>query len=199
MSTTPRPDSRTALLEAAERLLIEKGHAAVTVRSVATEAGVNHGLVRYYFSTLDNLLLESFERFSNQLFERQRGLYAEDRPFIEKWRTAMGYIEAEDRQSGYSKLWLEMQSLAWNRPDLRARLQQVTRQWRTILTDAFTEAMDDYGIDTDQFPVEGIVSLVMTFNGGLQLEAVGGITDGHDALLTMIDDHLQQLENNKTT
>ena len=199
MSTTPRPDSRTALLEAAERLLIEKGHAAITVRSVAAEAGVNHGLVRYYFSTLDNLLLESFERFSNQLFERQRSLYAEDRPFIEKWRTAMGYIEAEDRQSGYSKLWLEMQSIAWNRPDLRARLQQITRQWRTILTNAFAEAMDDYGIDTDQFPVEGIVSLVMTFNGGLQLEAVGGITDGHDVLLTMIGDHLQQLEDDKPT
>jgi AcrR family transcriptional regulator len=199
MSTTPRPDSRTALLEAAERLLIEKGHAAITVRSVAAEAGVNHGLVRYYFSTLDNLLLESFERFSNQLLERQRGLYAEDRPFIDKWRTAMGYIETEDRQSGYSKLWLEMQSIAWNRPDLRARLQQITRQWRTTLTNAFTEAMDDYGIDTDQFPVEGIVSLVMTFNSGLQLEAVGGITDGHDALLAMIDNHLQQLENNKPT
>ena len=199
MSTTPRPDSRTALLEAAARLLIEKGHAAITVRSVAAEAGVNHGLVRYYFSTLDNLLLESFERFSNQLLERQRGLYAEDRPFIDKWRTAMGYIETDDRQSGYSKLWLEMQSIAWNRPDLRARLQQITRQWRTILTNAFTEAMDDYGIDTDQFPVEGIVSLVMTFNSGLQLEAVGGITDGHDALLAMIDNHLQQLENNKPT
>jgi hypothetical protein len=37
----------------------------------------------------------------------------------------------------------------------------------------------------------------MTFNLGLQLEAIGGTTDGHDALLTMIDNHLQHLENNK--
>ena len=197
MSDTRLRDSRTALLEAAERLLIDQGHAAITVRSVATEAGVNHGLVRYYFQTLDNLLVESFDRFSNELFERQRILYAEDRPFIEKWRSAMGYIEIEDRKSGYSKLWLEMQAMAWNRPDLQTRLQHINRGWRAILTDAFTEAMDDYGIDTDQFPVDAVVSLVMTFNLGLQLEAVGGITDGHDTLLTMIDNHLQHLENNK--
>jgi AcrR family transcriptional regulator len=196
--TRPR-DSRKALLDAAERLLIDRGHAAITVRSVATEAGVNHGLVRYYFTTLDNLLLESFDRFSNELFERQRILYAEDRPFIEKWRSAMGYIEIEDRKSGYSKLWLEMQAMAWNRPDLQTRLQHISREWRAILTDAFTDAMDDYGIDTGQFPVDGLVSLVMTFNLGLQLEAVGGITDGHDALLTMIDNHLQHLEDNKVS
>ena len=197
MSITPRPDSRTALLDAAERLLIDKGYTAITVRSVAAEAGVNHGLVRYYFSTLDNLLLESCERVSSELFERQRVLYAEDRPFIEKWRSAMGYIEIEDRKSGYSKLWLEMQAMAWNRPDLQAQLQHINRQWRTILTDAFTEAMDDYGIDANQFPIDAVVSFVMTFNLGLQLEAVGGITDGHDALLTLIDNHLQRLEQTK--
>ena len=67
MSTAPDTDSRTALLGAAERLLIEQGHAALTVRVVATEAGVNHGLVRYYFTNLNNLLLEAFDRYTNQL------------------------------------------------------------------------------------------------------------------------------------
>lgn len=196
--TRPR-DSRKALLDAAEQQLIDQGHAAITVRSVATQAGVNHGLVRYHFQTLDNLLLETFDRFSHELFERQRILYAEDRPFIEKWRSAMGYIEIEDRKSGYSKLWLEMQAMAWNRPELQTRLQDINRQWRIILTDAFTEAMDDYGIDTNQFPVEAVVSLVFTFNLGLQIEAIGGTTDGHAALLAMIDGWLQSLEADRPT
>ncbi|MGI9667678.1 MAG: TetR/AcrR family transcriptional regulator [Acidimicrobiia bacterium] len=194
--TRPR-DSRTALLDAAERQLITQGHAAITVRSVAAEAGVNHGLVRYHFETLDNLLVESFDRFSNELFERQRALYAQDLPFVEKWRVAMGYIESDDRESGYSKLWLEMQAMAWNRPDLQTRLQETNRQWRIILTDAFTRAMDDYGVDTDQFPIDAVVSLVMTFNLGLQLEAVGGMTDGHRELLDMIDRMLVRLEDGK--
>jgi AcrR family transcriptional regulator len=197
MSTAPDIDSRTALLDAAERLLIERGHAALTVRVVAAEADVNHGLVRYYFTNLDNLLLEAFDRFTNQLFERQRALYAQDIPFIEKWRTAMSYLEIEDRDTGYGKLWLEMQSLAWNKPELKARLQEVNRGWRDILTKAFTSAMDDYCIDTEQFPVDAVVSLVMTFNLGLQLEAIGGTREGHDALLAMIDQQLQQAEHTK--
>jgi AcrR family transcriptional regulator len=197
MSTAPDIDSRTALLDAAERLLIERGHAALTVRVVATEAAVNHGLVRYYFTNLDNLLLEAFDRFTNQLFERQRALYAQDIPFIEKWRTAMSYLAIEDRDTGYGKLWLEMQSLAWNKPELKARLQEVNRGWRDILTKAFTSAMDDYCIDTEQFPVDTVVSLVMTFNLGLQLEAIGGTREGHDALLAMIDQQLQQAEHTK--
>jgi TetR/AcrR family transcriptional regulator len=197
MSTAPDIDSRTALLDAAERLLIERGHAALSVRVVATEADVNHGLVRYYFTNLDNLLLEAFDRFTNQLFGRQRALYAQDIPFIEKWRTAMSYLEIEDRDTGYGKLWLEMQSLAWNKPELKARLQEVNRGWRDILTKAFTSAMDDYCIDTEQFPVDAVVSLVMTFNLGLQLEAIGGTREGHDALLAMIDQQLQQAEHTK--
>ena len=197
MSTAQRTDSRTALLDAAERLLIERGHAALTVRVVAKEAGVNHGLVRYYFTNLDNLLLEAFDRFTNRLFERQRALYAQDISFLEKWRTAMGYLEVEDREAGYGKLWLEMQSMAWNKPELRERLQEVNKGWRTILTEAFTNAMHDYGIDTQRFPVDAVVSLVMTFNLGLQLEAIGGTTDGHEALLAMIDQQLQLAENAK--
>jgi AcrR family transcriptional regulator len=197
MSTAPDIDSRTALLDAAERLLIERGHAALSVRVVATEADVNHGLVRYYFTNLDNLLLEAFDRFTNQLFERQRALYAQDIPFIEKWRTAMSYLEIEDRDTGYGKLWLEMQALAWNKPELKARLQEVNRGWRDILTKAFTSAMDDYCIDAEQFPVDAVVSLVMTFNLGLQLEAIGGTREGHDALLAMIDQQLQQAEHTK--
>jgi AcrR family transcriptional regulator len=197
LSAASGTDSRTALLDAAERLLIERGHAALTVRVVATEAGVNHGLVRYYFRNLDNLLLEAFDRFTNRLFERQRALYARDIPFIEKWRTAMGYLEIEDRDAGYGKLWLEMQSMAWNKPELKARLQEVNRGWRTILTEAFTNAMHDYGIDTEQFPVDAVVSLVMTFNLGLQLEAIGGTTHGHEALLAMIDQQLQLVEGSR--
>jgi hypothetical protein len=59
-----------------------------------------------------------------------------------------------------------------------------------------SQAIDGYGIDTDQFPVDAVVSLVFTFNLGLEVEAVGGTTDGHEALLAMIDGILVGLESN---
>lgn len=190
MHPVTKLDSRTALLDAAEVLLINRGHAAITVRVVAAEAGVNHGLVRYYFGSLDGLLLAALERVTERLFERQRTMYAGDEPFIDKWRRAMRYLTEDDHTSGYGKLWMELQALSWNRPALRKPLVAVNEGWRRILTETFGEAMDRYGVDTDRYPVGAMVSLVMTFNLGIQLEQIGGADSGHAALLEMIDNQL---------
>jgi hypothetical protein len=50
--------------------------------------------------------------------------------------------------------------------------------------------MQGYGLDTREFPVDAIVSLVMTFNEGIILERAQGITAGHRELLNWIDEWL---------
>ena len=80
--------------------------------------GVNHGLVHYYFGSVENLLVRTLERFTARMITRQREMYAADMPFLEKWRTAMRYLMSED--FAYEKVWLELQALAWNHPDLRS-------------------------------------------------------------------------------
>ena len=87
--TTARSAAEEALLDAAERLLVDVGHAGITTRRLAEEAAVNHGLVHYYFGSVENLLVRALERFTERMIERQRELYASDQPFVEKWRTAM--------------------------------------------------------------------------------------------------------------
>ena len=126
--TAVRPGYETeqALLDAAERLLVEVGAAGITTRRVAEEAGANHGLVHYYFGSVEQLLVRVLERFTERLIERQRELYAADVPFVEKWRTAMRYLVSED--ATYEKIWLELQALAWNSPELRERLARVQRR-----------------------------------------------------------------------
>ena len=78
-------------MDAAERLLVGVGSAGLTTRSVAAEAGLNHGLVHYYFGSMEELLMQVLERFTERLIDRQREMYGADVPFIEKWRAAMGY------------------------------------------------------------------------------------------------------------
>jgi AcrR family transcriptional regulator len=188
-----RPDPRQALLDAAERLLVEVGHAGITTRRLATEAGVNHGLVHYYFGSMENLFLATLERFTERVIERQRAMYQADMPFIQKWRTAMRYLD-EDLASGYQKVWLELQALAWNRSELRGSVARVNAAWRSVLTEAFTDAMRGYGVHGGDFGVDAIVSLVMTFNEGIILERHCGIFDGQRELLGAIDRWLERLE-----
>jgi AcrR family transcriptional regulator len=182
-STTPaRAAAEGALLDAAERLLVEVGYAKITTRRLAEEAGVNHGLVHYYFGSNENLLVRALERFTGRLIARQRELYAANIPFVEKWRTAMQYLVAEDRT--YEKVWLELQALGWNHPDLRDRLAHVNAEWREVLTEAFAQPHHQLKID---MPLEALVSLVITFNIGIIVERLGGIETGHAALLEWID------------
>src|SRR5215471_17416558 len=110
-----RRETVDALLDAAERLLVEQGYGAITSRKLAERAGVNAGLVHYYFGSMEEVMVQVLERFTARLIDRQRAMYASDRPFLEKWRTAWSFQE-DDLASGYSKIWLELQAMAWNRP-----------------------------------------------------------------------------------
>jgi hypothetical protein len=44
------------------------------------------------------------------------------------------YLVSDD--VSYQKIWLELQALAWNNPDIRARLARVNANWRAVLTEA---------------------------------------------------------------
>src|SRR5215217_7967807 len=160
-ATTRRETATTSLLDAAERLLIASGYAGLTTRRVAAEAGVNHGLVHYYFGSMEELLLQVLERFTDRLIARQTAMYEADIPFLDKWRTAMAWLE---------------------------RLERVDDIWRTLLRTHFASALEEYGID---FPLEATVSLVMAFNKGIQIEQLSGITNGHRELLGWIDAWLE--------
>ena len=180
--TAARTAAEEALLDAAERLLADVGLAGITTRRLAEEAGINHGLVHYYFGSNENLLVQALERFTSRLIARQRELYGADLPFADKWRTAMHYLVSED--VSYQKIWLELQAMAWNSPDIKARLARVNAEWRAVLTDAFEQPRRELGID---MPLEALVSLVMTFNLGIIVERLGGIETGHRELLDWIE------------
>jgi AcrR family transcriptional regulator len=201
LRAAPQPSSRAetedAFLDAAERLLIGVGYSGITTRRLAEEAGANHGLVHYYFGSMENLFVRVLERFTERLITRQREMYGRtDLSGIEKWRTAIGYLES-DLAAGYPKIWLELQALGWNRPDIAERVAQVNSEWRAVLTEAFDQMMAEYGLDRERFPLAGVVSLVMTFNEGIMVERLSGISTGHRELLEMVERWLQSLEEAK--
>lgn len=183
-----RATTEEEFLDAADRLLVEVGFAGITTRRLAEEAGANHGLVHYYFGSMENLFVRVLDRFTEQLIERQRSLYAADVPFVEKWRTAMAYL---DQDRAYQKIWLEFQALAWNRPELRDQVAHVNGEWRAVLTEALSPVREQLGVDV---PLDALVSLVMTFNEGIILERLSGIETGQADLLAWIDGLLEERE-----
>jgi hypothetical protein len=111
-------------------------------------------------------------------------MYAADVPFIEKWRTAIRYL-GED--APYQKIWMELQALAWNKPEMRDQVARVNDKWRAVLTEAFTEPRERYDI---AMPLDALVSLVMTFNEGVMLERLSGVESGQRELFEWIESWL---------
>ena len=185
-SAASRASTEDAFLDAAERLLISTGYGGITTRVLANETGANHGLVHYYFGSMDNLFVRVLERFTARLIVRQRQMYGADTSLLEKWRQAMRYLDI-DRE--YQKIWLELQALSWSRQHLRDRISAVNAEWRAVLTEAFGEPRDRLGIG---IPLDALVSLVMTFNQGIMLERLSGVEMGQRELLDWIDGWLQR-------
>jgi len=189
-----RRQATTALMDAAERLLFEIGYAGVTTRRVAEEAGVKHGLVHYYFGSMEELLTQTLERVAGRLAERLEEHYANrDLAFAEKWRiVAQNWIEQPT--SRFPKILLELSAMSWNMPQLRQRISDVYARFRAIFERHFAQAMRDYGLDESQFQIKVVVAAVGTFQLGIIVEGLSGFHDGHQELLVWIQNWLDSLE-----
>lgn len=190
-STTPRASNEQRFLDAAERLLVDVGYAAITARKLADEAGANLGLVHYYFGSMEELFLQVLERFTDQLIQRQRAMYESPASYIEKWRAAMRYLD-EDRP--YQKVWLELQVMGMNRPEFAARVARVHGEWREAMRASVTEAVTRYQLEHSGFSVDAWITLIVTVNEGIILERLSGIDRGHSELLAGIDRWLEAKE-----
>ena len=83
--------------------------------------------------------------------------------------------------------------MAWNHPEMRARVGRNLDEWQAVLVPAFKDGLRELGVDTRHYPVDAVVSLVITFNEGVILERLLGVDSGHEQLLDMIDRMLVRL------
>ena len=193
-----RQQATVALMDAAEDLLYEVGYAGVTTRAVAEAAGVNHGLVHYYFGSMEELLTQTLARFVEQLAQALEGLYVDPTlTFAEKWRLGSQFWVNEPT-SRFPKILLELLAMGWNMPVLRTRLTEVHARFRTIFEHHFGQALRDYGLDESQFPLKVIVAAVTSFQLGLIVEGLSGVEEGHRELLDWIQGWIDGLEANRS-
>jgi AcrR family transcriptional regulator len=193
-----RQQATVALMDAAEDLLYEVGYAGVTTRAVAEAAGVNHGLVHYYFGSMEELLSQTLERFVEQLAVALETLYEDPSlTFAEKWRLGSQFW-VDEPTSRFPKILLELLAMGWNMPALRTRLTEVHARFRAIFEQHFGQALRDYDLDESQFPLKVIVAAVTSFQLGLIVEGLSSVEEGHQELLDWIQQWIDALEAKST-
>ncbi|ARF55819.1 TetR/AcrR family transcriptional regulator [Streptomyces gilvosporeus] len=112
--TTPKGTRKRAqLLDAAEELLLASGHTGLSLRAVATAAGVRLGHLQYYFPTradlvaavLDRALTRSLDNLAPLLSPREPASPADPRQLI-------GLLLAEQDDPRLVRLFTELWALA---------------------------------------------------------------------------------------
>ena len=193
MSTTARrigtetSKTRSALLDAAEGLMLEEGYAAVTSRRTAARAGLKPQLVHYYFRTMDDLFLALLRRRADQGLERQARALDSAQPLWSLWDLSL------DLRG--TSLTMEFTALANHRKAIQAELSASAERYRAGLLEAFRMVLARYEIDQTQFPPMVCAVLLTSISTFLVIEqATLGMSTGHAETVAFVEDLVRHLE-----
>jgi AcrR family transcriptional regulator len=103
---------RDSLLDAAARLLADRGYEAVTTNAIAREARAAVGTVYDYFPNKDALLAALLDRYRQRLEQALVGVLADAADAeldVLVDRGVRAFAEFYQRETGYAELWLSSQ------------------------------------------------------------------------------------------
>jgi AcrR family transcriptional regulator len=165
---TETSETRAALLDATEQLMLDSGYAAVSSRRVAGVAGVRPALVHYYFRTMDDLFLATFRRRAEEAFAHQQRALRSPQPLWALWEVS--------RDPRGSVLTMEFAALANHRPAIRAEITAASERVRAQQVELLAEILTGHGVTVDDCPpvvaavlIAGISLLLALEQGSLAM------------------------------
>ena len=193
-------DTKSKILEAAFRRLAREGYAALSMREIAKDAGVNHALINYHFRTKDQLVITVLDEANRRLLERQHRMYDAPTTFAEKWREARRFYET-DLGSGFVRVQAELWAASMSNAGLREKFVPRLLAWKELVLggvrEAF-EALEESGVTLPPpFTAEIVATWITEFWLGMEFADLIGIREeqiAHNAALDAIERLLENLD-----
>ena len=133
-------ETKAKILEAAFRRLAREGYAALSMREIAKDAGVNHALINYHYRSKDQLVIAVLDAANRQLLERQHRMYREPGGFAEKWAAAREFYEG-DLASGFVRVQAELWAASFSNAGLREKFLPRVLAWKQVVREGVDEAL----------------------------------------------------------
>ena len=185
----PGSDNWHAMLDGAEAVLREEGHAALTSRRIADRIGVKQRLVYYYFATMDDLIIDLFHRLSVRELERLRTAAASDLPLRQIWDVCVNTTD--------TRLISQFMALAVRIEGLGKEVIHFIEESRAIQIAALAKALQQAPLDSGpgNAPDPAAVAIIATSVAlTLTRERQLGTQAGHAAVLALFDRFLASIE-----
>jgi AcrR family transcriptional regulator len=177
-------ETRMALLDATERVLRSEGYAAVSSRRIAEEAGLKQQLVYYYFHTMDELLLATFQRRTERALERLKATLESEHPLRALWD-----MHSELSVAGLSA---EFMALANHHEGIRAEVARYMEESRALEAEALSRVLPTP--ESSHLTATALSLAISSISQTLAREHETGIKSGHDDIRAFIRWWLDRLD-----
>jgi AcrR family transcriptional regulator len=174
---TSRADTKTTLLDAAKRLVAERGYAGTSVRELAAVSGTNIAAVNYHFGSreklLDRAILESFVEWTDSVVQANARTVGVDRnatPLEQMAAGARPLVDAFPRQRPMFVLFLEALLRAQRSPELRNQLAAHYAEQRRRVGEMVAQGTPGPG--PTQRGLEVVASYLLATADGLLLQSL---------------------------
>lgn len=178
--------TRAALMGAVENVMREDGYGALTARKVAERAGLKHQLVYYYFQTLDDLLLATYQRHIDGYLRRVQAALDHERPLHEFWRVHANPVDAV--------LNMEFLSMANHNDAIRAKTIAFGEQVRRLGLERLEQKLNKAARARDSVTAFAVTMAISSVGSILGLETAIGISGGHAETRKLIEWCIDELE-----
>ncbi|MEO6716106.1 MAG: TetR/AcrR family transcriptional regulator [Novosphingobium sp.] len=175
----------SAMLDAAEAILREEGHAALTSRSIAERISVKQRLVYYYFRTMDDLIVALFERLSIRELQRLTDAREAEYPLRAIWDICIHTTDA--------RLISQFMALANRIQGLRQEVIKFIEESRAIQVELIRAACQRTPGAAGLAP-EGLAIIASSVALSLTRERQLGTISGHAQIEAMIEKFLELTE-----
>ena len=123
----PNPDKVQRIVDAAAEVMRREGYAGTSMKDIAHQAGVAQGLIHYYFSSKDELVMMVLKQACGDMLAESLDAFrkAEGGPLERVWPTLEAARERTRNRPEMWRLFFELLPLSFNNPGLRAEFQGV--------------------------------------------------------------------------
>jgi AcrR family transcriptional regulator len=193
-------ETKTKILDAAFRRLAREGYAALSMREIARDAGVNHALINYHFRSKEQLVIEVLDAANRQLLARQKAMYAEPGGFAQKWAQARRFYQG-DLASGFVRMQAELWAASLSNPGLREKFLPRLLAWKKVVLGAVRDGAATLEASGGKLPApfsaEIIATWISLFWLGMEFADLLGVkeeTGQHRAALDAMQELLEALD-----
>jgi len=167
-----RGDTRNEIVAAALQSLRTRGYARTSARSIASLAGVNPGLLLYYFESVEDVLVAAVGEASSERLERHRAA-VDEATTIGDLIAVLQSIYREDQDTGFTRVLAEMVSASVGNEKLGERVGAIMQPWVDAAAEALERVLGDSPLASLGKPRQAALAAVTFYLGANVMMTLG--------------------------